>query len=152
MSGLLDPLGDYVWWILGLILLVLEIVLPGVYFLFLGIAALIVGTNALILGSVGWFGWEEQVLSFVVVSAAAVLVGRNWYGAKTEGGSGPEINIGAERLIGRSALVSETIEGGRGRVAIDDGWWLAEGPDMPAGTRVVVTGVKGSTLQVAAAV
>ena len=72
MSVLIEALSDYGWWILGLVLLALEVVLPGVYLLFFGIAALIVGMNTLFLGTGGWFGWEQQVLAFVVLSAISV--------------------------------------------------------------------------------
>ena len=49
-----EVLIDYGWWILGLVLLALEVAAPGVYLLFFGIAALIVGMNVFFLGT-GWF-------------------------------------------------------------------------------------------------
>ena len=64
-----EVLIDYGWWILGLVLLALEVAAPGVYLLFFGIAALIVGMNVFILGT-GWFGWEQQIIAFVVLSVA----------------------------------------------------------------------------------
>ncbi|RYE77351.1 MAG: NfeD family protein, partial [Hyphomicrobiales bacterium] len=57
----MTPLAEivpYAWWIAGLVLLVLEVVLPGVYLLFLGIAALIVGAAVLLLGDTFGFSWE----------------------------------------------------------------------------------------------
>lgn len=150
MSGLPDLLGDYGWWVLGLAFLILELLVPGVYFLFLGIAAIVVGTNVLLLGSGGWFGWEQQIVAFIVVSLAAVLIGRLWYGPREEGAT-PALKTGTERLIGRVATVREAIVSGRGRVAIDDGWWIAEGPDQPEGARVRIVGARGSTLIVEAA-
>lgn len=142
-------LGDYGWWILGLVLLILELVVPGVYFLFLGIAAIVVGTNVMLLGSSGWFGWEQQIIAFIVVSAVAVLVGRLWYGARSEAPSA-SLKTGTGRLVGRIATVHEPLVAGRGRVAIDDGWWIAVGPDLPEGTRVRIVGARGSTLIVEA--
>ena len=148
----MTPLADilpYAWWIVGLVLLVLEVVLPGVYLLFLGIAALVVGTAVLLgIGATG-FGWEWQVLAFVVLSTVAVIFGRRWYGPKTVKGDRPALNSRADRLVGRTATLSEPIVGGSGKVAIEDGWWIVRGPDLPLGTRVRVTGAEGSVLTVA---
>lgn len=147
MSDLIGALSDYGWWILGLLLLVLEVVQPGVYLLFFGIAALVVGMNVLLIGG-DWFGWEQQVLAFVVVSAVAVFLGRKWYGAKNEITRPDTLNRRTQRLIGREAVLSDDIVGGRGRIGIEDSWWSVEGPDMPKGTRVVVIGAEGSVLTV----
>jgi membrane protein implicated in regulation of membrane protease activity len=46
-------------------------------------------------------------------------------------------------------VVEQAIENGRGRVRVGDTLWSAEGPDAPAGTRVTVTGSKGTVLVVA---
>jgi inner membrane protein len=137
------------WWILGLVLLGAEVFAPGVYLLFFGIAALVIGLNALVVPDLSW---QSQVIGFAVVSAAVTLIGHRWYGQRR---SAPdalsrEPNRGAGRLVGRQAVVSEAISGGRGRVAIEDGWWIAEGPDLPAGSRVRVTGVEGAVLRVSA--
>ncbi|WP_062014799.1 NfeD family protein [Aureimonas sp. AU4] len=136
------------WWIAGLLLLGAEVFAPGVYLLFFGIAALVIGLNALIVPDLSW---QSQVIGFAVVSAAVTLVGHRWYGQRRPAreGASPEPNRGAARLVGRHAVVSEAIRGGRGRVAIEDGWWIAEGPDLPAGTAVRVTGAEGSVLRVA---
>lgn len=148
MSQFFETVGGYGWWVIGLVLLVLEIVIPGVYLLFLGLAALVVGTNVLILGSGGWFGWEQQILAFIILSTVAVLVGRKWYGPKAGAEKATALNSRAERLVGRRAVLSEAIVGGSGKVAVEDGWWMVEGPDLPAGTRVTIAGARGSVLLV----
>ncbi|UIJ70898.1 NfeD family protein [Aurantimonas sp. HBX-1] len=147
MTDWTGALSDYGWWILGLLLLVLETVLPGVYLLFFGIAALVVGMNVLLIGG-AWFGWEQQVLAYVVVSAVAVFLGRKWYGAKAEAQASGTLNKPTQRLIGREAVLSEDLVGGRGRVGLEDSWWSVEGPDLPKGTRVRVVGAEGSVLRV----
>lgn len=146
MSGPSADLWQYGWWIVGLVLLVLEIAIPGVYLLFLGIAALIVGTNTLILGSTGWFGWEQQIVAFVVITVVAVLVGRRWYGPATRDTALPALNSRADRLVGTQGVLSEAIVGGRGKVAVEDGWWMVEGPELPVGMQVRITSARGSTL------
>ena len=148
MIEILADIGPYGWWIAGLVLLVLEIVVPGVYLLFPGIAALVDGTNALILGASLGFGWQQQVIAFVVVSLVAVLVGRRWYGAKTHATAPFDAGNRADRLVGRTAIVSEAIAGNSGKIAIEDGWWMAEGPDLPKDSRVRITGTRGAVLMV----
>ncbi|NDV87127.1 NfeD family protein [Aurantimonas aggregata] len=125
----------------------LETVLPGVYLLFFGIAALVVGMNVLLIGG-EWFGWQQQVLAYVVVSAVAVFLGRKWYGAKSETPQSDTLNKRTQRLIGREAVLSDDIVNGRGRVGLEDSWWSVEGPDLPAGARVRVVGADGSVLRV----
>ncbi|MFD2236217.1 NfeD family protein [Aureimonas populi] len=140
-----DILATYGWWILGLVLLALELAAPGVYLLFFGIAALVVGTNAFLFPGLGW---QSEVIGFAVVSLVAVLLGHKWYGQRGTRTDGTDLNHRTRRLIGRTATLSEAIEGGRGRVSIEDGWWTVEGPDLPRGARVVIKGADGSVLTV----
>ncbi|WP_279480899.1 NfeD family protein [Aureimonas sp. SK2] len=140
-----DLVGTYGWWILGALLLAGELALPGVYLLFFGIGALVVGANALLVPDLSW---QSQLLGFAVVSGVATLLGHRWYGQRAKPGSGEPLNDRTARLVGRSAVVSEAIRNGRGRVALDDGWWSAEGPDLPVGVAVVVEGANGSVLRV----
>ncbi|WP_244492636.1 NfeD family protein [Aureimonas sp. AU22] len=142
-----ELVGTYGWWILGVLLLLGELALPGVYLLFFGIGALVVGANAWVLPGLSW---QSQLIGFAVVSGVATLLGHRWYGQRAKTSSGEPLNDRTARLIGRHALVSEAIRNGRGRVAIEDGWWSAEGPDLPVGASVVIEAAKGSVLQVRA--
>jgi inner membrane protein len=140
-----EVLATYGWWILGLALLGLEVVLPGVYLLFFGIAALVVGANDVLFPGLSW---QSETIGFVVVSVVAVLLGHRWYGQKHVAGDGQGLNRRADRLVGRRATLSEAIENGQGRVKIEDGWWRVEGPDLPAGAPVVIEAAEGSLLRV----
>jgi membrane protein implicated in regulation of membrane protease activity len=143
-----DIIMQYGWLVGGLVLLILEVVLPGVFLLFFGIGALVVGMNVLVLGAGGFFGFGQQILAFVVVSTAAVLIGRHWYGNKVVPEGDRPLNSRGESLLGRQTKVTSSISDGRGRVAIDDGSWVAEGPDLPEGTTVRIVGSRGSILLV----
>ena len=44
--------------------------------------------------------------------------------------------------------MDEAIVNGRGQVKVDDSTWRVEGVDLPAGTAVVVKGVRGTILVV----
>ncbi|MBP0614132.1 NfeD family protein [Jiella sp. KSK16Y-1] len=138
----------YGWWIAGLVLLMLEVVAPGVYLVFFGVAALVVGTNAFFVGGSGWFDWPQQVIAFIVVSTVCIYLGRRWYGTASDTDDASPLNRRTSRLIGREARLSEAIVAGRGRVAIEDSWWSVSGPELPAGARVRVTGADGAVLEV----
>ncbi|KAB0679847.1 NfeD family protein [Aureimonas leprariae] len=140
-----EVIATYGWWILGLLLLGLEVVLPGVYLLFFGIAALVVGANGFL---VPGLSWQSEVVGFVVVSVVAVLLGHRWYGQKRVSGESDGLNRRTARLIGRRATLTDAIEHGQGRVKIEDGWWRVEGPDLPVGAQVVIESADGSLLRV----
>ena len=144
MGDLVTP--EILWWVAGFLLLGLELAVPGVYLLFFGIAALIVGTNAFFLGD-QIFGLGQQLVAFVVLSAVVIFLGGRFYRAQRSGAASKDDNP-VNRLIGREAKLSEAIEAGRGRIALGDGWWSVEGPDMAKGTQVRITGAKGNVLTV----
>ncbi|MBO0902874.1 NfeD family protein [Jiella sonneratiae] len=148
MDALLQAFADYGWWIVGLVLLVLEVVVPGIYLVFFGLAALVVGTNAFLVGGSGWFGFPQQVIAFVVVAAVAIYLGRRWYGQAPGPEDAGPLNRRTGRLVGREARLTDAIVDGRGRIALEDSWWSVSGPDLPQGTRVRITGADGAVLTV----
>ncbi len=60
----------------------------------------------------------------------------------------PDLNERGHQYIGRSLVVEQAIQNGRGKVRVGDGIWAVEGPDAPAGARVTVVGAKGPVLVV----
>ena len=87
----------------------------------------------------------------IAMLVADVLIDFVWAHPSVTKSDQPDLNRRAEQLIGRVLLLEEAIEGGRGKVRVGDTLWLAEGADLPAGTRVKVTGVRRDALQVEAA-
>jgi membrane protein implicated in regulation of membrane protease activity len=144
---IIRTLGGWSWWILGLVLLGVEVLLPGFFFLWFGIAAILIGISALL---IDW-PWQLQVVGFVVLSAIVALVGRHFYGTASGETSDPQLNVRGGRLEGRTLVLSEPIVEGRGRVKIDDTIWQVRGPDAPAGARIRIVGADGSVLTVTAA-
>ncbi|WP_026380362.1 NfeD family protein [Afifella pfennigii] len=141
---IIEALGGWTWWILGLVLLGVELLAPGFFFLWFGIAAIVIGISALL---VSW-PWQLQILGFGVLSLVAALIGRRFYGRSEMPSADPNLNLRAERLKGRTFTLTEPIVEGAGRVNIDDGVWRVNGPDAPAGARIRVIGADGSTLLV----
>ncbi len=72
----LSQLGLWGWFVLGLVLLILEILAPGIFFIWFGLAALVTGVFAFLLGSVVGFGWQLQIVLFLVLAVIFVLAGR----------------------------------------------------------------------------
>ena len=133
------------WWlILAIILGIAEMVMPGVFLIWLGAAAALTGIITLTLG----IGTPAQFAIFAVAGIVAVYAGRTWLKRHPITSSDPDLNDRTARLIGQTVLVVEAIDGGHGRVKVGDGVWLATGPDAVVGSRVKVVGADGSRLKV----
>jgi membrane protein implicated in regulation of membrane protease activity len=141
---LLVSLGAWNWLILAVLLLALEIVSPGVHFLWFGLAAAVVGVIALALG----ISWEWQVLAFVLLSVVVLFSVRRFVRPDVALSDLPDLNVRGQQYVGRAVVVEQAIENGRGKVRVGDTLWSAEGPDAPAGARVTVTGTRGTVLVV----
>ena len=84
----------------------------------------------------------------IAMLVADVLIDFVWAHPSISKSDQPDLNRRADQLIGRVLLLEEAIEAGRGKVRVGDTLWLAEGADLPAGTRVQVTGVRRDALLV----
>jgi membrane protein implicated in regulation of membrane protease activity len=149
-GGIFSDLGPWNWIVLGCILLALEIVVPGVYLLWIGIAAILTGALSLQLWSTSFWVWEVQVLVFLALSLTSAFAGKKIIGGRQEETDAPLLNRRREQLIGRTATLAEPITEGRGRIKIGDTVWRVAGPDLPAGARVRVANVGDTELIVEA--
>ncbi|MDF1601719.1 NfeD family protein [Mesorhizobium sp. YIM 152430] len=150
MIEFLSGLGAWNWIVLGAVLLGLEVLVPGVYLLWIGIAALLTGALSFQIGEAAWWGWPAQVIVFLVLSLASVIVGRYAFGSDKGESDQPLLNQRERQLMGQVSTLEEPIRDGHGRIRLGDTLWLATGPDLAAGTRVRVTGADGTTLRVEA--
>ena len=139
--------GGFIWLILAALLAIAELMLPGVYLTFIAMGAAITGVLALLFPELGLVG---QLISFAAWSMAFVLLGKRWYGANPIPSSDPDLNNRAARMIGQTVTVVEAITGGTGRVRVGDGEWPAEGPDLAAGAKARIAGVRGGVVVVEA--
>ena len=137
-------LGLWNWLILAVCLFILETMVPGVHFLWFGMAAVVVGILAALTG----MPWQLQIVAFGVLSVAAVFLVRRYLGSNVAKTDMPDLNERGRQYIGRSLVVEDAIQNGRGKVRVGDTLWQAKGPDTPAGARVMVTGAEGTVLVV----
>lgn len=133
------------WLVLGLVLLILEVFAPTVFFMWLGVAAGLVGLLMLAMPDMGW---QWQLLLFSVLSAIAVVAGRGWLNRHPIKTDLPALNRRGEQYIGRVFTLAEPIVNGGGKIRVDDTTWKIRGNDCEAGHRVRVIGVDGTVLQV----
>lgn len=148
MEQLFPFLGDWVWFVAAGIFLLLELLSPGVFFIWLGVAAALVG----IIDNLHDLPWQAELVLFAVFAVISVVAGRRFYkGPAMEPADNPHLNRRQMGYVGRSFTLKQPIVDGRGKLTIEDTVWEIEGPDMPAGTRIKVTAVNDMTLVVAAA-
>ena len=149
MIALITSLGAWSWIILGGILLVIEVITPGTFFLWLGVSAILVG---LISFAIDW-AWQEQGIAFAILAVASVAL---WWRFgrhdrhEPEGGDQPFLNRRAQGFVGRVFTLEKPIVDGAGTVRVDDTVWRIAGPDTPAGRRVRVVHADGANLTVTA--
>ena len=145
MGSFLSGMPDYQLWLLaGVLLAVAEALVPGVYLFWIGAAALVTGLATYVLApSVGL-----QFGLFALAILFALYGGRRIIRRSPVTSADPLLNDRTARLIGRHVIVSEAIVNGKGRVTVDDGSWTASGPDLPPGTRVIITAAHGAVLSV----
>jgi inner membrane protein len=147
LERLIIELGPWTWWVLGFVLLAAEMIVPGFFLVWIGLAALVVGILSLLLWGSGFWVWQVQLLIFALLAVAVTLLGRRFVQAHAETDE-PFLNQRTESLVGRTATLQEPIREGRGRIRLDDTYWPVMGPDLPAGTRVTVVSSKSGILSV----
>jgi len=133
------------WLAAAIVLGLAELAIPGVFLIFLAIAAAITGVATLVLPELPL---AAQLGSFAAWTAAAVLIGKRWYVEYPVETTDPLLNDRAARMIGEVVVVEQAIVRGVGRVCIGDGAWLAYGPDAEAGAHVRIVGHDGAALRV----
>jgi membrane protein implicated in regulation of membrane protease activity len=143
--ALIQSLGVWAWFIVGVVLTVAEILVPGAFLLWLGLAAFLVGVISLL---VDW-SWQAQFIAFAVFAVAAVPLWRRFSRNTDDTSDHSFLNRRTEALVGRVFTLETPIVNGSGTVRIDDTVWRVQGPDSPGGGRVKVVKADGAMLTVA---
>lgn len=137
-----DLASGWLWAIGGVLLLAAEMLLPGVFLVWIGIAAIVTGIFALLFP----IGLAGQLGLFALYSVLAVFVGRRFYGVSGVENVDSRLNDRAAQLIGRRVLVVQPVDEDSGRVRVGDSEWSARGGPAQPGERVRITGVEGNCL------
>jgi membrane protein implicated in regulation of membrane protease activity len=137
---------NYGWWLLALVLIAAEMLAPGYFLLWIGIAAGVMGLVTLVVP--GLPGIAQAVLFGLLAIAACLVYWKFIRPVAEHRDDQPLLNRRGAQLVGQRFVLAEAIVNGRGRVKVGDSEWLAEGPDLPVGSEVVVVSVSGTTLRV----
>lgn len=145
MAEWLDTISTHWFWLsLGLLLGVAEMVAPGFFLMWLGLAALIVGGLDYFLPITVAY----QVAMFAILSVLTVFAGKKFLHDNPIETQDAMLNDRGARLTGEIVTVVEAITNGHGRVKVGDSVWSARGVDAAIGSRVRVTGADGAVLLV----
>ena len=136
----LDHIVFWHWWILAGVLLILELTSPVFFFLWLGFSAAAVGFLLLVFPALPV---EAQLALFGVLSVIAVVTWKRYREIHPPASDQPLLNQRGQQYTGRIFTLDHPIVNGVGKVVVDDSTWRVKGSDLPAGTRVRVTGVDG---------
>lgn len=132
------------WMIAAAIFFILEILTPGIFFIWIGIAAFLTGmvdyvrpeTSPEILGMV-----------FAVLAVISACIGRKVMKKKQDAPT--TLNNRAEQYVGQVFQVFEGVKDGRGKIKVGDTLWTAVASnDIRANTPVKVVGVRGTSLEI----
>ena len=135
MMSLILSLGIWNWFIAGVILLGIEVIAPGAFMMWLGLAALLVGVISL---AIDW-PWQAQLVAFAVFAIASIPLWRRFVRGNQQPVDQPFLNRRIDAMVGHVFTLETPIVDGVGTVRIGDTIWRVSGPDSPAGSRVTVT-------------
>ncbi len=139
--------GPWAWIVIGVVLLALELVIPGGFLLWLGVAGIITGLAAMFQP----IGWPFQFLIFGGLSLILIVAWMRYFKGRDQESDRPMLNRRADVFIGHEAVLHEPIKDGYGRLSLGDTVWRIAGPDLPAGQRVRIISADGAVLNVEAA-
>jgi membrane protein implicated in regulation of membrane protease activity len=145
MSELVSLQGGWFWFILAGLLLIGELLSPGVFLMWLAAAAVIAGLSDVVLN----LSWTAEIILFGVASLLLVVaswkyVSRSWNPVSDQ----PHLNNRHNGYVGRVFVLERPIANGAGKLRIEDSLWDVDGPDAEVGARVKVTSVNGLRLVV----
>ena len=136
--------GHWSWIVAGMILLALELVVPGGFLLWMGISGIVTGLLTLVQP----MPWPLQWLIFGVLSLLSITLWVQWSRSRPIPSDRPFLNRRADQFIGHETVLEQAIEQGFGRVVLGDTVWRVSGPDLPVGQAVRIVGSEGAVLKV----
>ena len=144
---LLNQIEFWYWLVAAVVMIVIEMLVPLAYFLWMGVSAFIVG---LLLFAMPSMPLLIQVIIFGVLSIVTLVLYKKHEKANPKAIDEPNLNRRGEQYVGRIFTLHEAIVNGVGKVKVDDSTWKVKGVDMPVGSKVRVISVDGTVFNVEA--
>ncbi|MAS82015.1 MAG: hypothetical protein CMF45_04940 [Legionellales bacterium] len=133
------------WLIAASVMIIIEMVVPAAYFLWMGISAFVVGLSIYMAPEMPVL---IQVIIFGVLSVLCLVLYRRYKKSNPNVNDQPNLNKRGQQYVGRSFTLEEAIVNGVGKIKVDDSTWRVKGPDMPVGMNVCVMSVEGTIFNV----
>lgn len=146
MIEFLETIEYWYWLVFGIALLAVEALVFGAIFLWFGIAALFVGLLVLLVPSLLWM---PQILIWSILAVAGALGWQAYRKKHPVKEPRKGMNRRGEQYVGRHFTLTKDIVNGSGELHVDDTRWkIMSHHDLPAGSKVKVTSVEGTSLRV----
>lgn len=133
------------WWIFAVLLVIIEILAPSFFALWMAIAAFMTGLALLLVPEISW---QIQLLLFALLSVFSIVMWRHYYLKNPILSDEPNLNRRGEQYIGRLITLQTPIVDGIGKIRLDDSSWKVQGPDCPAGKKVRIVALNNVVFSV----
>lgn len=133
------------WWIFAVVLVIIEILAPSFFALWMAIAAFLTGLALLLMPQMDW---QFQLMLFALLSVFSIVMWRRYYLKNPIKSDQPTLNRRGEQYLGRVVTLQAPIVDGVGKIRLDDSSWKVTGPDCPAGKKVRIVALNNVVFNV----
>ncbi|MDB9751416.1 NfeD family protein [Gammaproteobacteria bacterium] len=133
------------WLIAAAVMIIIEMILPAAYFLWMGISAFVVGLSIYVVPEMPVL---IQVIIFGLLSVLCLVLYKRHKKSNPNVNDQPNLNKRGQQYVGRSFTLEEAIVNGVGKIKVDDSTWRVKGSDMSVGMNVRVMSVEGTIFNV----
>ncbi len=142
-------LSDWGWVICGILMMMAEFAIPGIFMIWIGIGAVLTGIICMFLPDLSV---SVQLLIFAVFSMISVFLGWFIYGrvfGKSQKEEYSDLNQGTKEFIGKKYPLISDVKNGQAQIKIGDSVWpVRTEENMRTGEMVTVSKVDGMVLYV----
>ncbi len=146
VTDMLFQANDWTWFILAAVLMLVELVLPGLFMIWIAAAAFVMGVFMLLLPVT--LSWQIQWLIFALLCAAVIFLSRRFLDNDNDKTHNHSLNKRGQRLVGTILTVDTVSSADRGKARIGDSFWTISGNDLVKGAEMQVVDIEGNVLVV----
>ena len=133
------------WWLFAVVLFTIEVMVPGAFFLWMGVSAIAVGALSFVLPEMAT---STEFIIFAILSVASVVAWRMYQSKNPSKTEHPTLNRRGEQYIGRVITLAQPIIDGFGKEKVGATFWTLQGEDAEVGVKVKITGMESAILLV----